>query len=663
MRVIKYLLFLCLFTTFKSVFSQLELQEAFPNLTFSTPVEIQNPGDGTDRLFIVEKPGRIIVFENNRGTTTTKIFLDITDRVNSNSTEMGLLGLAFHPNYKNNGYFYVDYTATGPVSTISRFKVSPDNPDSADKNSELILLTQAQPYANHNGGKIAFGPDGYLYIGFGDGGSGGDPNDNAQNLSVFLGKILRIDVNNMQDGMNYSIPPDNPFANNTQGYKQEIFAYGLRNPWRFSFDPVTGKNWCADVGQSNWEEIDIIKSGNNYGWRCYEGDHTYNFTNCNGPDYTFPIWEYDHSNGNCSITGGYVIRGMRRPELNGTYVYGDYCSGRIWQLIYNDSANNQFLLTTPSQILTFGTDMNNELYICCSNGKIYQFKPAIDEPLNLSVSATVPGIVNLSWQDQSNNESGFKIQRKGSNNIFETVGTVEANVTTFDNNVTQIDEYTYRVYGFTNNAVSNYSNEAIIDINSSSLPVELVTFTAEYLNDKVILNWKTLTEKNNRGFEVERYSKNKWNSLTFISGNGTTTASNTYNFTDELKGVDYNEIILYRLKQINYDGSFSYSKEVATKILKPRNFILFQNYPNPFNPETKISWESPIDSRTTIKIFDMLGYEVTTLINEIIPSGKHEITFNSEKLPDGNPSLSSGIYYILFSAGNNILIKKIVLLK
>jgi hypothetical protein len=616
---------------------------------------MQDAGDGTDRLFVVEQAGRIRVFENNQGTTTTKVFLDITDRVSSGG-ELGLLGLAFHPDYKNNGYFYVDYTIAGPVTRISRFSVNPNDPDLADKNSELILLTQNQPYANHKGGKVAFGPDGYLYIAFGDGGSGGDPQNRAQNLTTLLGKILRINVNNPQSGMNYAIPPDNPFAGNAQGYREEIYAYGLRNPWRFSFDPLTGVNWCADVGQGDYEEIDIIEKGKNYGWRCYEGNHSFNLTDCNAPEYTFPVWEYDHSGSNCSATGGYVVRGIRRPELYGIYVYGDYCSGMIWQLTYNGIANNQYLVTVPSRILTFGKDMNNELYICCSNGKIYEFKPAINTPINFSIEETSPGKVQLSWMDQSNNETGFYIQRKGSNNIFETVGAVGSDLNSFIDNVPQPDEYTYRVYGFNNTAVSGYSEEAIINVNSVPVPVELVLFSAEFLNNAVHLTWKTSTEKNNRGFEIERYLNDRWGMLAFIAGNGTTTQSNLYSYVDELRNINFNGIILYRLKQIDYDGSFTYSKEAAVKMLKPRNFILFQNYPNPFNPETKISWQSPIDSWTTIKIIDMLGNEVTTLVNEFVGSGNHEIVFNS-----GN--ITSGVYYVFLKAGSFTQARKIVLLR
>ena len=321
-----------LFTSFVEV--QYQLEDAFPNLpNFSSPVDFQNAGDYTNRVFIAEQPGRIKVLDD-KVDISTKNSLNITDRVTSGG-ETGLLGLAFHPDFEHNGYFYVYYTAPNPLrSVVARYQVSLTNPDSADK-TEVILLTQAQPFSNHNAGQLAFGPDGYLYIALGDGGSGGDPNGNGQNKSVFLAKILRIDVDHPEGVLNYGIPADNPFKGNTQGYKEEIYAYGFRNPWRYSFDPATGWLWCADVGQDLYEEIDIVENGKDYGWRCYEGNHTYNTTGCGDmSEYTSPIWEYGH-NPECSITGGYVYRGPNQPGLTGKYIYGDYCSAKTWALSYD----------------------------------------------------------------------------------------------------------------------------------------------------------------------------------------------------------------------------------------------------------------------------------------------------------------------------------------
>jgi glucose/arabinose dehydrogenase len=624
------------------------MQQAYPNLpnlTFSSPVDLQYAPDGSDRIFVVDQSGIIKVFENNRNTTTTKIFLNITDRVTSGG-ETGLLGLAFHPDYADNGYFYVDYTTPNPLRThISRFQVT-SNPDSADANSELVLLEVAQPYPNHNGGRVSFGPDGYLYIGFGDGGSGGDPLDNAQNKAVLLGKILRIDVDNPSGGLNYGIPPDNPFVGNTQGWREEIYAFGLRNPWRFSFDPVTDMLWCGDVGQSQWEEIDTVINGGNYGWRCYEGNHEYNMTGCNGTDYLFPIWEYSHSNGNCSITGGFVYRGMRRPELKGTYVYGDYCSRSIWSLDYNGGVSNSLISTASANILSFGVDMNNELYVLCSNGKIYEYQPAIDAPGNLIAGSGGQGTVELNWIDNSDNETGFRIQRKDSTNIFTDVGTVGAGVTTFTDNVTAVTTYTYRVIAFNDSAVSNYSNEAEIIV--TGVPVELISFTADVSGDKVLLNWSTATEQNNKGFNIERSFGQNWEHVAFITGHGTSSERNYYSYADDYANNSYHGRVLYRLKQLDYNGTFKYSPTVMVDLdIKSRGYFLDQNYPNPFNPATKIRFNIPEKSRVKLQIINTLGEVIEELSNNELNKGIYEKIWNAS-------GYASGIYYVRMKAVSEV---------
>ena len=383
-NLVHVIILLCITGT--SINAQFTLQNAFPNLTFSSPVFLTHASDGSNRNFVVEQAGIIKVFPNSSNASLAKEFLDITDRVSSGG-EKGLLGLAFHPDYENNGYFYVNYTADSPLRTIiSRFQVT-SNPDSADKNSEFQLLVFNQPYSNHNGGWIGFGPnDGYLYIAVGDGGSGGDPENYAQRINTLLGKILCIDVDG---GTPYAIPPTNPFFDSTNvNVKKEIYAWGLRNPWRCSFDPVTGWLWAGDVGQGSWEEIDLIENGKNYGWRCYEGNHPYNTSGCNYPEYVYPIWEYPH-NPECSITGGYVYRGPGVPELQGKYIYGDYCSSKIWSLEYDgiNPPTNQYLLTATGNITSFGVDQQNELYMTSFNGRIYRFTPtvtSIDNEANLS---------------------------------------------------------------------------------------------------------------------------------------------------------------------------------------------------------------------------------------------------------------------------------------
>ena len=334
----------------------------------SSPVFVGHAGDGSNRLFIVEQGGVIRVLQ--RGSSTPTQFLDIHAKVVAGG-EQGLLGLAFHPHYAMNGRFFVYYTRAGDGTlVIAEYKVS-GNPNVADP-GETILLTIPHPtYTNHNGGMLAFGRDGYLYIGVGDGGSANDPANNAQNINVLLGKILRIDVNtpNPAAGTLYSAPAGNPFVG-APG-RDEIFAYGMRNPWRFSFDRVTDVQWVADVGQGALEEVDMpIVNGGNYGWRVFEGSACTNNdpTLCNNQqNYRFPIFDYAHTNGRCSITGGYVYRGSLGALPGGTYVYGDYCSGEI--LAWNGSAQT-VLLDTPMNISSFGEDEQGEIYVVNLGGSV-----------------------------------------------------------------------------------------------------------------------------------------------------------------------------------------------------------------------------------------------------------------------------------------------------
>jgi glucose/arabinose dehydrogenase len=358
--------------------SQYTLENAFPALSFSRPVDLQHAGDGSNRLFVVEQAGRIFVFDNNPTVPSKAQFLDIRGKVNSGGNEEGLLGLAFHPSFKDNGYFYVNYTATSPRRTvISRFTVSTGDPNAAEVSSEHVILEFNQPYSNHNGGQITFGPDGYLYIATGDGGSGGDPQNNSQNRRNLLGKILRIDVDRASDSRNYSIPPDNPWAGNDAGFSEEIWAYGLRNPWRFSFDTVSGRLWTADVGQNRFEEINIIEKGRNYGWRIMEGFACYNPpSGCDQTGLELPIFAYAHDQGK-SVTGGFVYRGNARPELDGSYLYADFVSGRLWSLRLDPTgeASNELLLSTGHNISSFGVDESNEIYLCSFDGSILRFRP------------------------------------------------------------------------------------------------------------------------------------------------------------------------------------------------------------------------------------------------------------------------------------------------
>lgn len=356
--------------------SSYKLSEAFPNVTFNLPVELTAPNDNTNRIFVVELRGVILVFPNASGTKNPTIFLDIEKQVSSGG-EMGLLGLTFHPNYKTNGYFYVNYTTRNPLQTVvSRFKVSESNPNIADPTSETVLLRFDQPYDNHNGGKIAFGNDGFLYIATGDGGSWGDPKNNAQDRTELLGKMLRIDVNKTSGKLNYSIPADNPYVKSDEGYREEIYAYGLRNPWRFSFDRVTGLLWAGDVGQNKFEEIDIIEKGGNYGWRVMEANECYRSSSCNTSGLIEPIWSYAQGSetGN-SVTGGYVCRDKSLPGLAGKYIYGDYVTGNIWALTYANkkAIKNELIAKISGGLPSFGEDGRRNLYVFSYNpGKIYR---------------------------------------------------------------------------------------------------------------------------------------------------------------------------------------------------------------------------------------------------------------------------------------------------
>lgn len=337
---------------------------------FNRPLLVTHAGDGSGRVFVVEQDGRIRVIQG--GATLPEPFLDIDERVGSESNEQGLLGLAFHPDYEQNGFFYVDYTDVRGDTVVSRFQVSQDA-NIADAASEQVLLQVDQPYPNHNGGYVEFGPDGYLYIGLGDGGSQGDPHGNAQSLETLLGKILRIDVSS---GSPYAIPPDNPFANG--GGLPEIWALGLRNPWRFSFDRATRDLHVADVGQNQWEEVNFlpgdIVGGANFGWNYFEGNHEYEV---GGPEnFLFPVAEYSHAEGGCSITGGYVYRGAALPAWNGVYFYADYCSGIVWGLVQHaDGAwESRVLYETGLLITSFGLDEASELYLVSRDGAIYQLQ-------------------------------------------------------------------------------------------------------------------------------------------------------------------------------------------------------------------------------------------------------------------------------------------------
>jgi glucose/arabinose dehydrogenase len=350
---------------------------------YNEPLFLTHAGD--ERLFVVEKDGRIRIC-NQAGVKNTTDFININSRVGSFGSEQGLLGLAFHPKYKENGYFYVNYTNNAGNTVISRFSVTA-NPDVADPNSEVILLTINQPYSNHNGGCIQFGRDGYLYIGMGDGGSGGDPVNAGQGLTTRLGKMLRLDVNGTAP---YSIPFTNPYQG-ASTVPDEVWAFGLRNPWRFSFDRLNGDLWIGDVGQDAWEEINHLAYNSdpapNFGWRCYEGNAAYNTSGCQpASSYDMPIYVFNHSGANgCSINGGYIYRGGKFASLWGVYFFSDYCSGNLWQTTSNGAGGFNTSLNSNNvdyEFVSFGEDVYGELYaVAINQGVVYRLSDTTSAPV------------------------------------------------------------------------------------------------------------------------------------------------------------------------------------------------------------------------------------------------------------------------------------------
>jgi len=368
------------------VFPPVHLKAAFPNLKFKMPVWLTSPPNSSSRLFVVEQKGRILVFKNAPSARNASVFLDISREVRTKDGEEGLLCAAFDPSYATNGYFYVYYIASDPHREIlARFKVSSQNPNQADPASEKKLLEIPKHYGNHNGATLLFGPDGYLYFGLGDGGSGGDPDNNAQNLGSLWGKMLRIDVNHRDPGIPYAIPKDNPFVGQ-KGARGEIWAYGLRNPWRMSFDRKTGDLWVGDVGQNKWEEIDVVQKGGNYGWSIIEGKHSFNPSRKSDAPLIGPVLDYPHDpkdseipldfSGSC-VTGGYVYRGKRLEGFEGAYLYADFTLGWVRALRTENGqvTVDENILEQPDNISSFAEDTKGEVYLLgYSTGRIYQLE-------------------------------------------------------------------------------------------------------------------------------------------------------------------------------------------------------------------------------------------------------------------------------------------------
>jgi len=415
----------------------LGVESAFPHLRFTRPIDLTHAADGTDRVFVVEQDGRIQVFPNDEQVKESKVFLDLQQSVLRENNEEGMLGLAFHPKYHQNGELFVFYSVTPRGSVLSRFRVSKDDPNQADPASEEKLLEFPKPYGNHNGGSIKFGPDGFLYVSIGDGGLGNDPHENGQNLETLFGSILRIDVDHKDPGTQYAIPGDNPFVPRGGKVRGEIWAYGLRNPWRIGFDRLSGTLWAGDVGQDYIEEVNVIVRGGNYGWNLREGRHPRDpkSPRDSGEEFVDPVFGYPRSEGK-SITGGLVYRGKRLPNLSGAYVYADFMSGNIWALQWDGkkATANHKIAHTSLLISSFGEDEAGELYFTAFDGKVHRFRTPEERDRNRDFPRTltetglfssvkdhspVPGLipydVNVKlWSDGADKERFLALPRNGS---------------------------------------------------------------------------------------------------------------------------------------------------------------------------------------------------------------------------------------------------------
>jgi hypothetical protein len=583
----------------------------------AAPIDIQNCGD--DRLFVVERGGRIRII-NADGTLPAAPFVDITSKISSATEgEEGLLGLAFSPNYKTDGKFYVDYTGhlSGQLTTfIEEYKVSAADSNIADPSSALTLLTQSQPFTNHNGGNVMFGKDGYLYINLGDGGSGGDPYGNGQNKKTFLAKILRIDINNSSSAQPYAIPPSNPFYNDTTtGIKKEIWTYGVRNPFRSSVDKLTGDLLIADVGQNKVEEIDFQKAddpgGRNYGWNTVEGDSCYNpASGCNKTGITMPIYEYFHNGGGGAIIGGYVCRSAQSKSLWGQYIFTD----EILKFVDGFNLKNGIVSGTGNHFITaaqaignpvsFGQDKYGDQYIIYfGNGTVYKLQDTsyLRRPKAYFTPASL------------GNNSFLLEGLQGKNLTYQWLkdSVVVPGATSPDYTTSDLGSYTLEV---TNTLGFKDTSDAFL-LGSS---LNLTLFTIQKISGGlVLLNWQTASELNIPGYTIQRRKNNEtdFSDIGFVASKSIDGFSNRtidYAFIDS-SALNYTKIF-YRLQIVHADGSFSYSDIIFVTSDETKNgFIIF---PNPAKGQVQIylnEFTQPVE----LILYDNTGKKIKQqMINE-----------------------------------------------
>jgi glucose/arabinose dehydrogenase len=584
----------------------------------SKPVDIKNCGDS--RLFVVEQTGRIRIVKSD-GSLVSTPFLNITSKVNSSGNEQGLLSMAFSPNYKTDGFFFVNYIAgSGNGSSIlARYSVNSNDSNLANEGSEKILLQFDQPYNNHNGSDIRFGPDGYLYVTFGDGGSGGDPQARAQNTNSFFGKVLRI---NPFKGTLYEIPHSNPFYGQTDK-KQEIWAYGLRNPWRCSFDRLTGDYWIGDVGQNVYEEIDFQPAsstgGENYGWRCYEANSSYNSSGCsaNLNNFVFPVYTYEHSASNgCAVTGGYVYRGSQYQNMFGKYFFTDYCSGRIWYtdkngLIFSTSVINNYL---TNQYSSFGENYVGELFLTgIGNGNIYQLRD----------TASCKPVAFLSNKDT--------IYACGSSYVLNTpYGPGLSYSWSFDNaNIESTNENLY---------TAKENGKYAVKVSNTMLCESV---------DTVVVSLNNGTTVNISNLQPTFCNNDNAVSLNATPGGGVFTINDTLAVTNFDAGALGVGIFVVKYTYINdFKCVNTDTKPVTVSLCTGLNETDASQFhvsvaPNPGNGKFRLDIYSAFMQMYKIRVFDMLGREVFN--NELIVSP------GNQSLPLDLEHLIPGTYFIMFN--------------